>query len=166
MDFLIIDTCFWSHVKELFDSEKIDLRPVILQFNWEITEAIKKEIKNLKVDKFAPIIDAHIFPISNSELDHLLQKYPTVDHFDVADQTIILIGMREKPIISTDDGELLLECQALDLQAFRLPIFMLNLVRAGIIEKKVINSAIRYWIKSGSYKVTQLNQLKKELQKL
>ena len=148
----LVDTCFLSHVRELYIELKYDLRPIINIFRWGFTDEVRFELEHRGMItqgvSFICSKDAFRIPVREEEIGKARAKYPTISHFDLADQTLIIAGLRDNCVILTDDGELFLECLALGIQVLRLPHFFLFLVKNYFIDKyKVFLTAINLLIK-------------------
>ncbi len=160
----LTDTCFWLHSFELFTNKIIDIRPIFTDFNWGITSEVRKELINFENEGFLNFDNIDIIPVSNDEILRFQKKYPTISHFDIADQTLIVVALREPCVILTDDGGLLMESQALQIKALFLPQFLLNLVKYGNVPKNTYYKCLRYWEKTDSYPKKQLKIWKAKLQ--
>ncbi|MHA1648404.1 MAG: hypothetical protein ACTSVL_12615 [Promethearchaeota archaeon] len=163
---IFIDTCFWSHSYELFKEKIFDIRKVIENYRWGLTQSVIREIKHFKLDKFVPIDHAFIVPLSKSLIDKKLSMNLTFKEFDKADQSLLIVGMQNSGIILTDDGNLLLECIAMKISAMRLPVFLLKLVEEGKVSKTIFYRCLRFWEKYGNYLKKDLKNWKKDLQQL
>ena len=160
----LTDTCFWLHSFELFTYKIIDIQPIFNDFKWGITSEVRKELINFENESFLNYDNINIIPVSNDEILSSQRKYPTISNFDIADQTLIIVALREPCVILTDDGGLLMESQALQIKAFLLPQFLLNLVKEGIVSKNIYYQCLRYWEKTKSYPKKQLKIWKAKLQ--
>lgn len=160
----LTDTCFWLHSFELFINKIIDIRSVFNDFQWGITSEIRTELINFENEGFLNYDNINIVSVSNDEILKFQIKYPTISHFDIADQTLIIIALSEPCVILTDDGGLLMESQALQIKALFLPQFLLNLVKEGVVPKNTYYQCLRYWEKTKSYPKKQLKIWKAKLQ--
>jgi len=160
----LTDTCFWLHSFELFSNKIIDIRSVFNDFQWGITSEIRKEFINFENESFLNYDNIDIVPVSNDEILRSQKKYPTISNFDLADQTLIIAALREPSTILTDDGGLLMESQALHINAFFLSQFLLSLVKDGIVPKNTYYQCLRYWEKTKTYPKKQLKIWKAKLQ--
>ena len=88
---------------------------------------------------------------------------------DLADQSIWIAGYMDKKneyLILTDDGELLLECQISNINAMRLPSFLIFLCKSDILSKNQVIKCIKYWEKKGRFGKKDLKKWREELLKL
>lgn len=152
------DTCFWNHVKEIKDYLSIDLRIQISEIKWGTTNAVEEELIHHKLDSFVPKDQMFKIPVSESEITYFEKKYPSLNEFDYADQTLIVVGKRDNAIILTDDGDLFIQCQALNISVLLLPQFLLFLVRKSILKKNEAHRCIRFWEENGRYKARDLKK--------
>ncbi len=160
----LTDTCFWLHSFELFTNKIIDIRLVFNDFQWGITSEIRRELINFENEGFLNYDNINIGSVSDDELLRFQKKHPTISHFDIADQTLIVAALREPCVILTDDGGLLMESQALQIKALFLPQFLLNLVKEGVVSKNTYYQCLRYWEKNKSYPKKQLKIWKAKFQ--
>jgi len=163
---LIIDTCSWNRIKDLSDSKIFDLRPIIAQFQCGITEEVQKELEYYHLTSFVGEESTEIIPISSRELNIFRTKYPFLTSLDLADQTLIIVGLRDESVIITEDGELFMGCIGMKVNALRLPMLLLMLTRDGIIPKNQCARIIRYWEEQCRYKQKDIKLWKSELQKI
>jgi hypothetical protein len=163
---ILIDTCFWSHAKGLHDGGIIDARRYLDAFRWGYTPAVQKEIRHFHLDDFARADKAIIFPASKEERQALAKRSPTAADLDDADQERIITCQREQGLILSDDGEFLMECASMGVQAFSLPVFLLRLVEAGVIDKRSVARCFKFWEDQHRYKAKQIARWKKELQEI
>ena len=81
--FLLIDTCFWSHSEELFNTKILDLREILNSFRWGFTEEVQKEIQYHNLEKYVPKDTGLLIPISKNEINQFQKRYPTIKEFDL-----------------------------------------------------------------------------------
>jgi hypothetical protein len=163
---LLIDTCFWSHAKSLHEGGILDARKYLDAFRWGYTPAVQKEVRHFQLDDFARADKAIVFPVSKEEFQALVNRSPTAAELDDADQELIITCKREHGMILSDDGEFLMECAAIGVQAISLPVFLLKLVEAGGIDKRSVARCIKFWDDQHRYKHKQLARWRKELQEI
>ena len=142
---LLTDTCFWTHLFDLYSFGKIDLRKFLKYFKWGLTEEVLNEINALKIENFFPKSDSFIIPLNKIELTNFLSKYPFLSELDMADQTLVATAYRNKLTILTDDGGLFMVSQALGISTLKLPHFCLLLTKEGLIKKNLIFRILEYW---------------------
>ncbi len=164
--FLLTDTCFWTHLKDLSENVDIDLKPILNKFRWGFTEEVQTELSRQKLFPFVPVDQAFIVPINEQELSRLRKKAPLIEEFDLADQTLIVSAERDNSIVLTDDGELFMQLLALNMKTLSLPLFCLALVKWDFIEKRVVSRALRYWEDTGRYASKDIKKWKTILQQI
>jgi len=164
--FFLTDTCFWSHVKDLHENDIIDLRPVLDSLNWAITDEVSLEIDRQKLGSFFPHEHAIIIPVTNEQLENTKKQIPTIGEFDIADQTLIVVGRKDEQVVLTDDGELYMECIALGIQTMLLPQFCLSLTLNGMMDKTVVFRALRFWETTRRYSLKFIKKWKNELKEI
>jgi hypothetical protein len=163
---LLIDTCFWSHAKQLHDAKILDPRECIAAFRWGYTIAVQEEIQHFKLDDFVHADKAIMFPVSAGERQNTIKHAPSIAELDDADQELIIACRREGGLILSDDGEFLMECGALDLPAISLPVFLLKLAENGHVDKRSVVRCLKFWEEHHRFKLKQLARWKKELQSI
>lgn len=163
---LLADTCFLSHMRDLAEDHIYDFHELWASFRWGITLAIQNEVEHFNIFDFFSKAEAYIVPVSNNEIANTLTRYPILTHFDRADQSLITVALREDGIILTDDGDLLMECIAMGLQAMSLPVFCLDLVKSDLLSKTECYHLLKFWEIHHRYAKKDLNRWKKQLQLL
>ncbi len=163
---VLIDTCFWLHIKEVYDEVHLDLRFSLRNFKWGYTNKVKEEYGNYHLQNFVPIDEGFQVPISEQEMRLFQEQFPFIQQYDLPDQTLALCTHRDKSILLTDDGGLLMEIEELGLQGFLLPTFSLLMVEAGVMTKNSFAKMLKFWEKMGSYSLKHLKRWKHELQKI
>ncbi|NMC07277.1 MAG: hypothetical protein GYA24_18815 [Candidatus Lokiarchaeota archaeon] len=161
---LLIDTCFWSHAKDLHDGGIIDIRQELGAFRWGYSPAVQKEIQHFKLGDFARADKAIVFPVSKEERQALAKHSPAAASLDDADQELIIACQREHGLILSDDGEFLMECAAMGVPAISLPVFLLRLVETRVMDKRSASRCLKYWEEQSLVKKKQLARWRKELQ--
>lgn len=161
---LLIDTCFWSHAKDLHDGGIIDTREFLDTFRWGYSPAVQKEIQHFKLGDFARADKAIVFPVSTEERKVFEKRSPTAASLDDADQELIIASQREHGMILSDDGEFLMECAAMNVPAISLPVFLLRLVEQGSMDKRSVARCLKFWEDQNRYKKKQIARWRKELQ--
>ena len=161
----LTDTCFWSHVQVLYQETSIDLRENIKQYHWGFSRKVEQEIVHYKLNQFIPFHDAHIIPISAIEWHQFKLKYSFLEELDIQDQSLLLIALRDRCHILTDDGSLYIEAKALHLSCFLLPLFMLNQVCSGFLSKREFNRSLRFWESKHLYALRDIKKWKSALNK-
>ncbi|MEX2714836.1 MAG: hypothetical protein Q6353_010480 [Candidatus Sigynarchaeum springense] len=164
MSFFLTDTCFWTHVKDVYDFLQLDLRMTLNKFRWGTTRAILDEIKARNLSDFVHVEQGYLVPVSDAELASTRHKLPMIEGLDFEDQTLIVAALREHAVILTDDGALFLECQASGLEAMNLPHFCLRLARDGILDKNMAYRMLEHWEETGRFAARFIKKWKKELQ--
>ncbi len=162
--FLFIDTCFWGHVVELANKNQLDLRPILFQYRVGTTEETWKEMRHFRLDPFVAKKDLYVAPVSRVDLQEALVRYPTLKEYDIADQTLIIAAVQEAGTLLTDDRDLLLEAQSRSIPAVRLPMFCLDLAKAGALTKTQVYQCLRFWEDTKYYEKKALKRWKQELQ--
>jgi hypothetical protein len=150
-------------VKELAVENVTDLRPQLYLFRIGMTEEVWKEIVHFQLAEFTSKEELYIAPISSLEIEQALTKFPTLQIFDLADQTLIMAAIRDQGVILTDDGDLFLEAQAMGIQVLRLPMFCLELARNTDFPKRTVHQCLKYWEEHGSYEKRAIKRWKIEL---
>ncbi|MHA1651508.1 MAG: hypothetical protein ACTSYB_15060 [Candidatus Helarchaeota archaeon] len=164
---LLADTCFLSHIRLLAEDNIYDFRKLWTKFRWGITSDIQKELKHFNLFAFfANKLYIYIIPISNDEISDLCIQFPTLTHFDRADQSLIAVALREDAIILTDDGDLLMECITIGISAMSLPVFCLNLVKNNLMSKTECYHLLKFWEVHHHYTQKELKRWKNQLRLL
>ena len=112
---------------------------------------------------YVPMDQIFIIHVTSQDFTKNLETLPDLDE---ADQSLIIAGrkkLKENPIILTDDGELLSELIQTNISTMRLPVFLLMLIRNGMVSKNIGAKSLRFWEKVGRYKKQDLSKWKNEL---
>ncbi len=163
---LLTDTCFWSHAEELNRNDVWDIRTILFSFRICTTGAVKAEILHFHLEDFVPLDRIFLVPVSRQDFRTYSGLLPDLGP---ADQSLIIASrknVQENPIILTDDGELLTELIQTKLAGMGLPVFLLQLIRIGLVKKNIGAKCLRFWEKVGRYKKSDLAKWKKELQSI
>ncbi len=159
----LTDTCFWAHASELNDSNIWNINEILFSFRICTTDAVKKEIIHFKLDTFVPL--DRIFLISVSTQD-VAENYGNLPDIDEADQSLLIAARKnpnEKPIILSDDGELISEILQTGMLGMRLPVFILMLIKWGLVTKNLGAKCLKFWEKIGRFQKRELIKWKNEL---
>ena len=101
--------------------------------------------------------------VSEQDFEENLNDLPDIDK---ADQSLIIASRKnpnEKPIILTNDGELLSELIQTKMAGMRLPVFILMLIKWGLVTKNLGAKCLKFWEKVGRFKKKELIRWKNEL---
>ena len=166
--FILSDTCFWNHLKMLSSSKNIliDGNTIFSKFRWGITPQIREEFLNYNLDMFLPLSDFFIVPLSQHEIDEFVRIHPTLKTLDKPDLSLLVAGIRDKSPIVSDDGGLMMNCLAFNLNAMYIPDFLLQTVKNEILTKKELFQCLKFWEAKGAYKKKFIKKWKRELQKI
>ncbi len=159
-----MDTSAWSHSKVLNDEKILDIRPILRVFRVGVTKEILKELLPYHLDEFSSPQELYVVPLSQHDWEQGVKRYPTLGELDRADQTLMIVALRDRNLLVTDDGDLFLERQALGLDVFRLPSFFLKLARDNFLSKTAVYQCPRFWEEQESYKNRDLTRWKTALQ--
>ncbi len=152
----------------IFEGTRLDLRPLLAEFKWGFSREVIAELQDFGYgpNSFIPFSEAIISPVSAGEIKALLKKYPWLADYDKADQSLIVVAIRDGGVVLTDDGGLLIDCQALRIPAFRLPDFCLRLVAEGDLRKNEMGALLKYWETVHRYSKKEIKRWKSILQTL
>ena len=162
----LIDTCFCSHLKEIYDQEKIDLRSYLFNFPLGITEDLRKELEHFDLFEFIPFDKFYLISYSTSDFSNFQIDHVIIKNFDLADQGLLFLGKRDNGIILSDDYDLMVEASTLGLKVLRLPSFCLYLFKENILPKKIFNQILHFWDINHLYSLKELDRIKKEMHNL
>ncbi len=160
----LTDTCFWTHLFDLYSFGKIDLSKYLANLKWGLTKELLNEIAALNMESFFPKSDSYIIPINETEFTNFLHKYPFLSELDKADQTLAATTYRDKLTLITDDGGLFMLSQALGISSLRLPHFCILLTKEGIIKKNLMFRIMKYWKSINRYLKQDLKKWDSTLQ--
>ena len=159
----LTDTCFWTHTNELNENNIWNINEILFSFRVCTTDAVKKEIIHFKLDKFVPLDRIFIISVSTQDFAENSNNLPDIDE---ADQSLIIAARKnpnEKPIILSDDGELISEIIQTGMLGMRPPVFILMLIKWGLVTKNLGARCLKFWEKVGRFKKRELIKWKNEL---
>ena len=161
---ILSDTCFWDHLKMLADGKTklIDAISFSSQFRWGITPQVKQELIHFHLDEYFPLSDFFLVPVSQNEINELVRKHPTLGILDNADQSLLVAGIRDRSPIVSDDGGLIMNCLAFNLNTMYLPEFLLQSVKYNALAKKKFYQCLRFWETNCAYKQKFMKKWKKK----
>lgn len=148
------DTCFFTHVQELYTNKNFDFRPILVENFIGITVSVKEEFVHYNLNDFISLSDLIIIPIKESDFNEAIHRYPDILDMDRADQTLWYLGYSQNQteyVILTDDGGLFSECYVSGIPALRLPDFILLLVKQSKITKHLAAKFLKHWEKQTRY---------------
>ncbi|MHA1733265.1 MAG: hypothetical protein ACTSU5_15060 [Promethearchaeota archaeon] len=132
--------------RELFTSTGLDLRLAINNYKWGTTPAVVEELVHRDLyPGFIDLPQGFTIPVSGAELESTQDKYPWLRELDRADQTLIVAAIRDEGVVLTDDGGLIMECQAIRVPALRVPDFCIRMVAEREVPKSALSKALKYW---------------------
>jgi hypothetical protein len=144
----------------------IDLRPALSEYNWGITSEVKKELDHYEIGSFFTESEDKIIKFSQQELESHQNKHSEHTRFDLADQQLLGVALRENAILLTDDTALYLEAIGSDIISMLLPHFCLFLVKKELLRKKTARTIFMFWEKKHAYKLKFLKNWRNELEKI
>lgn len=136
------DTCFWTHAKIVLDQKIFDFRILIDRYQFGFTPHVKEEIDNY-LPGYLDFSKFYSKPVLQQDFNEFRIKNPLLHNYDLADQSLIIIGLKYKDIILSDDRELLAECHNYRIKAFHLVDFSLLLVKENILMKNQAHKIIK-----------------------
>jgi len=139
---LFFDTCFWTHAKIVSDNKIFDFRILIDKYQFGFSPQVKKELEHYLPD-YLDFTKFYSKPVSHQDFKKFQIKNPLLHNYDLADQSLIIIGLKYKDMILSDDRELIAECQNNHIKSFHLVDFSLLLVKENIITKNQTHKIIK-----------------------
>jgi hypothetical protein len=158
---LAFDTCSFLRIQNIYQKLNLDIRPVLNDFRIVVTDELKKEYTNFRLDKFFKN-DFIEIPLSESERNAKISKY-LLESFDSADQDLAIIGLRDEVTIVTDDRDLFYQCTFLKIPTFQLWSYCIDLVKENLLTKNEFHKCWKLWEAEKRYPKTILKLMKKEL---
>ena len=162
----LTDTCFWKHIQEIYDGITLDLRHIIKNYKWGITEEVKKELSHFELGNFFPIEECYIVPISEIELQSYQSKYNFFAEYDLADQTLMVASLRDQYLLLTDDRSLYRTSLSVNIKSMLLPHFLIFLLKNGDMNKNQIAKILKFWESIKRFKKGEIKSFNLQLQGL
>ncbi|MHA1730693.1 MAG: hypothetical protein ACTSU5_02065 [Promethearchaeota archaeon] len=144
----------------------LDLRPLLEKFEWATTNLVLEEIKHFHLDEFLTSGSTVVVNVKERELEKNRAEHPYLGEFDPPDQSLWIAAKNFGGVVLTDDGALLAHCIQTGVSAFRLPTFLIFLVREAFIKKREVYRCLRHWELGGHYSRGDLKKWKAALREV
>lgn len=156
---LLLDTCALKDIFNIEKVEKIDLFSILNRFRIGYTDELEKEYLNYGFD--SKKIN-YIFKvlISEQERQDYISKF-NLETLDPADQDLFITGIRDGSMVISNDRDLILQCQAYNIEAYYLWSFLSNLVTMELMKKNTYYKCYHYWDVKKRFDKKTLNRIKK-----
>ncbi len=128
------------------------------------TDELEKEYLNYGFDSKIIKFTFKVL-ISEQERKEYIIKF-NLETLDPADQVLFITGIRDGSMIISNDRDLLLQCQAYNIEAHYLWSFLSNLVSIGIMKKNTFYKCYHYWDVKKRFDKKTLNRIKKRFHNL
>lgn len=161
---ITFDTCFLLRIQEIDRELQLNIENLLKCFIWVYSDEIKKEYKRQNVDVLLPK-EAIYIPLTEKEWGEYQQRYP-LENFDLADQEIVILGLRDGIMIVTGDRDLFFLLEALQISSVQIWAFLLKLVEGAQLSKNEMAKIIRYWEKNQTYSKQTIKLMKSILQNI
>ncbi|MCF2141076.1 MAG: hypothetical protein K9W44_13540 [Candidatus Lokiarchaeota archaeon] len=161
---ITFDTCFLLRIQEIDQILNLKLKELFADFIWVYSDELLLEYKRQQIEKFLPK-DAIYIPLTKKEWNYYQSKYP-LESFDLADQEIVILGLRDGITTVTGDRDLFHLIHALKLPVIQIWAFLLKLVDNKMLSKNNMAKIINYWVKSHQYSKGTIKLMKNILQKI
>ena len=163
VEFVLFDTCVMLEMRDIFEQyEDIDFRSIINKFHWGLTEELRNEYSNYKLDTFLSFKEAYLIPISSEKKATFVSKY-LLDTIDGADQDLIFLADYDKATVISNDSDVMFPCENLHLDALFFWEFCIQLVKDHTISKNVYNRCWKYWEQRKRYTKARLKKMKEAI---
>jgi len=156
------DTCSFLRIRNIFHEIHIDLHPILKNFRIVSTDELNNEYSNYDLESFFNFQFIFI-PLTTSERNSAISKF-LLESFDSADQDLVIIGLRDKITIVTDDRDLFYQSTMLKIPTFQLWSFCLRLVKDEQLTKNEFYKCWKLWETGKRYDKQTLKLMKKALQ--
>lgn len=137
------DTCFWIHAKLVSDKKIYDFRDLLEDFDFGITNQVRKEL-DYHLQNYLNYNDLFMKPVTTKDFESTRKINPFLEHFDIADQSLFIIGYKFGDVIVSDDRALITECQGYKIRAFHMVDLSLFLVQHQYISKNTAHKIIKF----------------------
>ncbi len=154
---LFFDTCALLDINSLIEQEKIDFTELLTPFRLGISHELDKEYENYHLKSLLQI--DFTINIRPEERTTYANKY-LLTHLDAADQELFITGLRDASIIISNDRDLILQCQAYQIECHTLWSFLVALVRSNLMPKKTFYKCLHHWQITKRYSKVVLKKIK------
>ncbi|UYP47532.1 hypothetical protein NEF87_003817 [Candidatus Lokiarchaeum ossiferum] len=154
---LFLDTCALLEINRLTKEEKIHFEQNLEAFRIGVTAELLKEYHHYQLNSLIQI--DFTVEISEEERQKYVNQY-LLHHLDQADQELFITGHRDLSVIISNDRDLILQCQAHQINCDYLWSFLLGLVRADLLSKNIFYKCFHNWEQRKRYDKKVLAKIK------
>ncbi|MHA1611749.1 MAG: hypothetical protein ACTSYU_06835 [Promethearchaeota archaeon] len=160
VEIVFFDTCALLEMREitrLYDNP--DFRLIMGEFKWGLTEELREEYCNYKLDEFFHLKEGYLVPISAVKKGKFISNF-VLESIDKADQDLLFLSNQDKSIIISNDSDVMIPAESLGLNAFFFWEFCIHLVKINLLSKKEYQKCWKYWEQRKRYTKARLKKMK------
>ena len=166
VEIIFFDTCALLEMREITQLHgNPDFRLIINEFKWGMTEELKKEYCNFKVDEFIDLAPDNFLRISSDKKSKFISKY-VLESIDKADQDLLFLAYQDKATIISNDSDVMFPADSLGLNAMYFWEFCIQLVKNNRLSKNDYLKCWKYWEQRKRYKKSRLKKMKEAINNL
>ena len=163
VEIIFFDTCALLEMREITQLYgDPDFRLIITDFNWGMTEDLKKEYCNFELDKFFDLKKGYFAPISSDKKAKFVSKY-VLESIDKADQDLLFVAFQDKATIISNDTGVMFPAESLGLNAMFFWEFCIQLVKNNQLSKNDYLKCWKFWEQRKRYKKSRLKKMKEAI---
>ncbi len=163
LEIIFFDTCALLEMREITHLYGIpDFRLIMTKFKWGITEELKKEYCNYKLDEFIAFKGGYLVPISLDKKAEFISNY-ILESIDKADQDLLFLAYQDKTIIISNDTDVMFPAESLGLNALYFWEFCIQLVKTNLLSKNEYLKCWKFWEQRKRYKKSRLKKMKEAI---
>ena len=163
VEIIFFDTCALLEMREITQLHgNLDFRLIITEFKWGMTEELKIEYYNFKLDEFIDFKKGYLVPISSDKKAKFISKY-FLESIDKADQDLLFLAYQDKAIIISNDTDVMFLADSLSLNAMYFWEFCIQLVKANFLSKNEYLKCWKFWEQRKRYKKSRLKKMKEAI---
>ena len=160
VEIIFFDTCALLEMREITQLYgNPDFRLIMTEFKWGMTEELKNEYCNFKLDEFITFKEGYLVPISSDKKEKFVSKY-FLESIDKADQDLLFLADQDKATIISNDTDVMFPAESMGLNALFFWEFCIQLVKANLLSKNDYIKCWKFWEKRKRYKKSRLKKMK------
>jgi len=163
VEIIFFDTCALLEMREITQLYgNPDFRLILADLNWGMTEELKREYCNFKLDRFFDLKKCYFVPISSDKKAKFVLKY-VFESIDKADQDLLFLAHQDKATIISNDTDVMFPAESLGLNAMYFWEFCIQLVKVRILSKNDYLKCWKFWEQRKRYKKSRLKKMKEAI---
>ena len=163
VEILFFDTCALLEMREITQLYgNPDFRLIMSEFKWGMTEELKEEYCNYRLDEFFSLKEGYIVPISAVKKAQFISKF-VLGSIDKADQDLLFLSHQDKATIISNDSDVMIPAESLGLNALFFWEFCIQLVKINLLSKNDYLKCWKFWEQRKRYTKARLKTMREAI---